>query len=781
MNDSKTKLDVNSKLSIEDRVIEYINLLLKNTSFQVKSDEQEYSFSDGKKISSFFIDHHKEIVNRLFSNSEEKTNTRNFIARAKVIDYMMSIGSKQIKRIEDSFNLVLLYLNDFNNIEDIIRCVSISMSEDGDIKYEKAMTEYMDAYNYNDSFKYSLETYMNNSGMDFAMSIEKVFKSLIIFRECLKNGKYTYSPSNYQEAVANKNGDNNLIIGTTKWRESLNKKGGVIRSEASLLELIKENTQLPTLDKRVFIERVKSTAGHDLYSLYQLLDPVSKLIVNSEFYIYDPNNPDNRDKDIGMYAVLTKNIQYHQAGTSDIEQSLDKYSNDFVKARYADIDLDSIKPDELDFLKRLATALNAYSIYKFPISKQYDGLDFTKVNFDYLDSTITVNSKKGQYKILKYPFFCKLDKVSKYYLLLNFNFEEIDLLNDHIKKMQANNYDYIQLEQFINLAIFFKHFVVENLKMQLEFEDIVLNNLLQYFDNIKDFDLFNGASNNLFLNSFFTKENVEKLKNEIETLKQNKSKKEDLIKSSTKQDKSINDKIDEFIEMLTNPYYTSYVNGEPDENNVFKIGHARSKNGSSQYGLGVFWLQNIQQIIARLKEKYQLLKSKENKTANDQMEIMKIFNAIEAINNHKFYSSIDAKVKVFIEMLGDDAYTGYDKNGRPNSNNILFKRNIVPFKGFESISGLNTADFWHENARRVYAKLFLDEEYQDKKYDKARDAIKRYSQKYGISLPSFASPSHYNPLIIDKKDQLLINNIKINKEYNIDKNIYDNTKNNKYY
>ena len=39
--------------------------------------------------------------------------------------------------------------------------------------------------------------------------------------------------------------------------------------------------------------------------------------------------------------------------------------------------------------------------------------------------------------------------------------------------------------------------------------------LVYYFDNIKDFDLFNGASNNLFLNNFFTKENVERLQKEI--------------------------------------------------------------------------------------------------------------------------------------------------------------------------------------------------------------------------------------------------------------------------
>ena len=509
------------KLTDNDKLIEYFNLLINDDNFEIKTEEQEISWSNGKKIGTFFSEHHKEIIERFFDDSQ-KDKIKTFKARAKIIDYMMSIGGKKTKKIEESYDRVLAYLNDYSNIEDIIRCVSVSMSSDGAEKYKSAMVTYMEAYNYDeDTSENYLEVYVNNAGMSFAMSSEKIFKSLIIFSECLKSRKYTYAPRNYSDVVSNNNGDKNLIIGTSKWRKELNKKGayGAIRSEESLLELIKENIPLPTLDKRVNIKSVKSTSGHDLYSLYQLLDPVSKLIVNSEFYIYDPNNPDNRNKGIGMYAVLTQNLNYQQAGTEDVVQNLEEYSDDFVKSRYADIDLNNVKLDELDFLKRIATALKDYCTYKFPIGKKYDKMDFLSVDMSYLDSTIDVKNENGIYTVARYPYFSKLDKVSKYYLLSNFDKNEIEQLNNYLEKLQKSNFDYIQVEQYLNLTIFFKQFVVEKLKMHLSFEKTVLYNLTRYFNNIKDFDLFNGVSNNLFLSSFFTRENVERLQKEIESKK----------------------------------------------------------------------------------------------------------------------------------------------------------------------------------------------------------------------------------------------------------------------
>ena len=129
---------------------------------------------------------------------------------------MVSIGGKTIKKVQESYDQVLSYLCDYNNIEDIVRCVSISMSEDAYKKYKSAMEDFMEAYNYDDNSEFNLETYMNNSGMSFAMSAEKVFKSLIIFNECLRSKKYTYAPSSHTDIVANNNGEKNLIIGTTK-------------------------------------------------------------------------------------------------------------------------------------------------------------------------------------------------------------------------------------------------------------------------------------------------------------------------------------------------------------------------------------------------------------------------------------------------------------------------------------------------------------------------------------------------------------------------------------
>lgn len=775
MDDSvvKNKLS-NSKLSEEDKISEYISLLLNDSSFEIKTDEQVKSFSNGKKIGTFFTEHHKEFIDRFFKDERYKSKISTFKARAKIIDYMVSIGGKAIKKVQESYDQVLSYLCNYNNIEDIVRCVSISMSEDAYKKYKSAMEDFMEAYNYDDNSEFNLETYMNNSGMSFAMSAEKVFKSLIIFNECIRSKKYTYAPSSHADIVANNNGEKNLIIGTTKWRQMLNKKGeyGAIRSEASLLDLIKENTPLPTLDKRVFIEELKSTSGHDLFSLYRLLDPISKLIVNSEFYIYDPNNPDNRDKGVGMYAVLTQPIQYDQAGTSDIAQNLEEYSDDFVKARYADIDLNNVKPDELDFLKRIATALKDYCTYKFPIGKKYDSMDFSKMDTEFLNETVVIETANGSYKISKYPFFGKLDKVSKYYLISNFKQEEIDILNEYLKQLQDNGLDYIQVEQFLNLAIFFKQFVVEKLKMELTFEVIVLNNLSKYFDNIKDFDLFNGASNNLFLNNFFTKENVERLQKEIAIIKEKKLSNTEQFISQIKKVDPKEAKIDEFIELLSDEYNTSYKNGQPDSNNIFSQRNLILTKEGTREGdsYGRFWLHNSQLIQKRLIEKYKLLKSKETLTEDEKIELLKLYKAFNAINNHKFCSSVDAKVKVFIDMLGEDKYIGYDENGNPNSQNILSSKAAIPFEGFESINGLTTSRFWQTNAKRIIAKLFIDEEYKGNQFDKARGAVKHFCKKNGIVLPSYTQPVVYSNLISTNSK---INTNIYNKD-NIKNNLYNN-------
>ena len=51
--------------------------------------------------------------------------------------------------------------------------------------------------------------------------------------------------------------------------------------------------------------------------------------------------------------------------------------------------------------------------------------------------------------------------------------------------------------------------------MNLEFNSVVFNHLISYYDSIKGFDLFNGVSENIFANSFFTTENIERIQSEI--------------------------------------------------------------------------------------------------------------------------------------------------------------------------------------------------------------------------------------------------------------------------
>ena len=124
-------------------------------------------------------------------------------------------------------------------------------------------------------------------------------------------------------------------------------------------------------------------------------------------------------------------------------------------------------------------------------------------------------------------------------------------------------------------------------------------------------------------------------------------------------------------------------------------------------------------------------------------------------------------------MLGEDKYTGYDDKGRPNSNNILSFKNKVPFEGFESITGLDTSKFWEANAKRIIKKLFIDEKYKGKKFDKARNAITQFCKKQGITLPSYTNPISYTIL----NDNTLNDNltkVKNTKEHNyINLDIYN--------
>jgi len=756
---------VEIKLSVEQKMNEYIEFLVKDNSFVVEEQDNERSFSNGKKIGPFFKENHKEIIRRLFVDHKYKGKVEYFKARAKVIDY---ISSHNVKSIKDSCEIILKYLKEQQNIEDTLRCVSISMSNDGNIKFDIAQQLYMEYHKYDDDTEYDIEDYLNNCGESFAKAAEKLLKSFIIYNEGINSPIYTYSPLNIEELKSErvkKDSDKKPIIGSSRWRKELNQKGkyGALRSESSILGLIKERINnhelvLPNLDKRLDLNErgLLSTSGHNLYSLYQLLDPVSKALVNSEFFVYDQKNPDNKNKSIGMLAILTENIEYGRAGTQEINKDLQENSNAFVNARYADIDLKNVKPNELEFLKRLSTSLQAICKYKFPLRKAYDQIDFEKYDIEKLNEEI-VYGENNQYKKAKYPFFYKLDKVLKYYLMKYFDAKELDIFNKYCETLYERGLNYIQCEQFVNIAIFFKHYIVNNLNEDLFFETIVFDNLMKYFDSIKDFDLFNGETNNLFANEFFSEKNVARLKKEVEITKKldTKYKKitieerkrnsaliyalvannllderqlEEIKKKSVHQKKEkilpIDIQINTFIRMLNK-----------GNSQILKNGNKESLEGYPNVKLSGFWALYKKHILPKLF--VELMDKHEYDNARD---------TILSYYNVKSYDELislqtltrDEMIKIFIKMLNK------------GNTNILKNRNNETLEGYPSI---NLAYFFRNHQLEIIKKLFI--EFKDnKEYDKAR-------------------------LIILKELYLKINNEKYINENKIDKTINNYIYNNK--
>ena len=254
------------------------------------------------------------------------------------------------------------------------------------------------------------------------------------------------------------------------------------------------------MDDRIKIELndLIKTSGHNLYSLYKLLDPITNSIINSEIYIYDVESPDNERKNAAMLAVLKEDLSYDKAGTKEQEEDLKKNSDQFVHARYADIDLTSVKPDELEFLKRLSTAMENYISYRFPRRKKYDETDYN-----------------DDLKVLEGRNLPHLDKVTRHNLITYFSESEINKLENVLFKENKYHLDYLEQREILHLAIFFKHYIVTRLNNNIPFEDAVYDKLYKYYESIREFNLFDGVSDNIFLNSFFTKENVDRLNEEI--------------------------------------------------------------------------------------------------------------------------------------------------------------------------------------------------------------------------------------------------------------------------
>ena len=234
---------------------------------------------------------------------------------------------------------------------------------------------------------------------------------------------------------------------------------------------------------------------------------------------------------------------------------------------------------------------------------------------------------------------------------------------------------------------------------------------------------------------------INTLKNKLESKEEKTFEEEQKLIKLNKALKAINDynfvnknnlkyRIEEFIEMLSNPKYTNYVNGTFDGNNIFGLNkipfegyeHIQSLNTS------YFWADNSDRIIQTINTLKNKLESKEEKTFEEEQKLIKLNKALKAIDDYNFVNQNNLKYRIekFIEMLSNSKYTNYINN-IPDDNNIFSATNKIPFEGYEHIDGLNTSQFWnHYSIKNIIPLLFYNNSYNDAKYDSARNAVMEY-------------------------------------------------------
>ena len=208
---------------------------------------------------------------------------------------------------------------------------------------------------------------------------------------------------------------------------------------------------------------------------------------------------------------------------------------------------------------------------------------------------------------------------------------------------------------------------------------------------------------------------------------------------------SISKRIDKFIEMLCNEKYTNYINGVPDENNIFYRQNRISFEGYEHInGLFVkdFFSKNSLEILRIMNYKKMLLEAKKQKTDEDYLQLSKLNLGFKAIDDYNMLNhNVDKeRLKIFIEMLSKPQYTNYD-NEKPDKNNIFSKSNEIPFMGYEHLQTLNTRQFWNsKSTKQIIPMLFYNKMYNGKnnnyvtsetdyslsEYDSARTAVMKY-------------------------------------------------------
>ena len=183
-------------------------------------------------------------------------------------------------------------------------------------------------------------------------------------------------------------------------------------------------------------------------------------------------------------------------------------------------------------------------------------------------------------------------------------------------------------------------------------------------------------------------------------------------------------KIRIFIDMLSDKKYTNYINGLPDNNNIFSFYNEVGFEGYEDIdGLNTsqFWTNNSDKIIKTIYIQKQKLESKENRTQVDDERLNKLNIALKAIDDYDFANKNNSKRRIekFIDMLANSKYTNYI-NGLLDSNNIFSLKNKIPFDGYEHIEGLNTSQFWTNNSSKIIETIYAQKKELENKENRTQ-------------------------------------------------------------
>ena len=236
-------------------------------------------------------------------------------------------------------------------------------------------------------------------------------------------------------------------------------------------------------------------------------------------------------------------------------------------------------------------------------------------------------------------------------------------------------------------------------------------------------------------------------------------------------------KIRIFIDMLSDKKYTNYINGLPDNNNVFS---ARNKILFEGYehidGLNTsyFWGSNSSEIIETIYIQKQKLESKENRTQVDDERLNKLNLALKAIDDYDFANKNNSKRRIekFIDMLANSKYTNYI-NGLPDNNNIFSNYNEVGFEGYEHIDGLNTSQFWAHNSDKIIETIYAQKKELGSKENRTQQENEKVN-KLNIALKAIDDYDFANISNLNRRIEKFIDMLANSKYTNYINGLFDN-------